>query len=360
MRYTYTVAWAVVGGISLPKETPTVELSSAPTHRFLLTSEPDAFLLISDRATALRRLALRKVVGHLREAEVSTVLPSTIEEVVDVRRKKAAGCAVLIGEAYGQVEVTAARRILDGPGFAVFLEAVDTKSLRRAHQESFDALRAALALTSSSLPRYRLVSEGLELRDTDETASYSITFEMSGEVSVATSLRPSQATETAARFGELRRAKDLRVVRRLFAVYSDADTDNLRRFLAGWAALEVFVNTRFAEYRDVFMSPLISGSNPGLREHFLLRLGSVMKMRYKPADKFLAIAAILFDDVPETEVKKEVELFARLAKQRNRLYHGKEVDERSLPVNELGVILRKCLAADLRHRAKAVPAMDGI
>jgi len=64
MRYTYTAAWAVVGGITLRDDSLPIELVSSESAQFTLTRDPDDVLARVDEASAVGRLMLKGIVGQ--------------------------------------------------------------------------------------------------------------------------------------------------------------------------------------------------------------------------------------------------------------------------------------------------------
>jgi len=58
MKYIYTAAWAIIGGITIGEESPLIELTGSQCPRFILTKNPDPYLAKVDEASAVDRLAV--------------------------------------------------------------------------------------------------------------------------------------------------------------------------------------------------------------------------------------------------------------------------------------------------------------
>ncbi len=134
---------------------------------------------------------------------------------------------------------------------------------------------------------------------------------------------------------------------------ADYETDRLKAFLSGWAAIEILIAKTFKTYEDAFLSPLANAEQQGLREKFLARVKSVMKDKYRLTDKFAAVGAVLFPYAPESESQKDFEKFIKLKKLRDSIFHGEEFSERDLPVYELAVLLRKYILAHVERPNQA-------
>ena len=129
---------------------------------------------------------------------------------------------------------------------------------------------------------------------------------------------------------------------------ADFESDRLKAFLFGWAALEIFVNTSFKIYEKVFLSPLTDAGQPTLRERFLERVKDVMKDKYRLTEKFVAVAAVLFPGAADATLQEDFRRFSSLKQLRDAIFHGEEFSERDLPVNELAALLRRYMLGHLQ------------
>jgi hypothetical protein len=100
---------------------------------------------------------------------------------------------------------------------------------------------------------------------------------------------------------------------------SDCETDRLKAFLSGWAALEIFIAKPFKICENAFLSPLASAGQPTSRKRFLDRIKEVMRDKYRLTDKFSAVAAVLFPNAPEQEIEDDFKQFSHLKKLRDSI-----------------------------------------
>ena len=347
MRYTYLASWSVIGGISLPNDSLLIELYSTKNCRFVLTRDPDNLLANIDRGYAFRRLMLKGLAGQRGTAEFPVALEAEIDEIKAKRKKEIGSRAVLIVEAHGEVNVTINKPVRDCEGFVVTFDAVDNQVVRLDHQSEIEAMKLAVAFESKVPSKFAMLSEGTYLTDDAGRIIYSVNVSSSGEVSVSTNLSAEGAARISARYTMLQQANDVDSVQRLFSQMADYETDRLKAFLSGWAALEILIAKAFKAYEQVFLSPLTNAGQPTLRERFLSRIKDVMKDKYRLTDKFVAVAAVIFPAVPDAEVQEDCKKFRRLKYLRDDIFHGEDFSEKDLPVDELATLLRKYVLAHI-------------
>jgi len=142
-------------------------------------------------------------------------------------------------------------------------------------------------------------------------------------------------------------SKNLDRVQRLFGHHVNPDSDAFRAFLFGWVSLEVLVNRVYEEQRKHFFDEVRSNSATLFMKRFFDRAISVLdeQDRIRLTDKFNIIAAFQKNSAA---AEKAVETFVRLKKIRDNLFHGDDLDESNLPVEELFNLLAKYLSAYLK------------
>ncbi len=90
MKYIYTAAWAIIGGITIGEESPLIELTGSQCPRFILTKDPDPYLAKVDEASAVGRLMLKGLVGQHESTDFQSALTLEVEEIKAECKKKAA------------------------------------------------------------------------------------------------------------------------------------------------------------------------------------------------------------------------------------------------------------------------------
>jgi len=345
MHYNYKAAWAVIGGTNLPKDTQPIELYRSEQCRFVLTNSPDILLADIDRGSAVGRLMLKGLVGQAGTANFADALEAEVDEIKAERAKSVGAQTVLVVEANGEIDAAINEPFREHEDFIVTFDAVNKQAVARIHQSEIQAMKLAVAFESETPSRFASLGEGTYLTNEAGKIVYSISFTMSGDLTVSSAMSVEGADRISERYAMLQRAGDLESVERLFSQMSDYGTDRLKAFLSGWAALEILIAKAFKSYEHAFLSPLANAAQPTLRERFLNRIKDVMKDKYRLTDKFLAVAAVLFPDAPDKEIQEDFKQFSKLKQLRDSISHGDEFTERDLPVHELAKLLRKYVLA---------------
>ena len=345
MKYTYTAAWAVVGGISLRKESPPIVLASSENGRFLLTHSPDELLASVDEASAVGRLMLKGLARHVGYGDFQSALSSEIDEIRIERKKKAAGQAVLLFQAQGEIEASIQEPFREHDTFIVTFDAIEQSRVRQLYKPEIDAMKVAVAVESDVPSRFSYLTDGTHLHNESGKSVYSISFSMNAEGLASIYLSDEAATRIGSRYAVINQESELDSVERLFCQMADYNTDKLKAFLMGWTALEILIAKSFKSYEDQFLAPFANADHPGLRERFLVRIKGVMKDKYRLTDKFIVVTAVLFPNVDGVEVDRNYSDFCKLKGLRDSISHGEPFSEKDLPVHEMAALLRKYVVA---------------
>jgi hypothetical protein len=356
MRYFYTAAWVVVGGISLRQDSSPIELASSKDYRFLLTSDPDAFLSRVDEGSAIGRLMLKGLAGQRGDADFRVALAAESEEIRARRKKIIGGQAVLVFQAQGEIDATLNEPFREHEEFIVTFDAVDKHRVRQRHQADIEAMKVAVSFERDVSSLFVGLADGTYLLNEAGKIVHSISFSVGGDASFSTSLSDEVAKRISTRYSALKAADDISSVERLIAQMAEYGTDRFKTFLSGWAALEIFIAKSFKSYERAFLSPFTNADQPTLRERFLERIKDVMKDKYQLADKFIAVTAVLFPGASNDDVQQDYQKFRELKGLRDKIYHGEPFSEKELPVNELAGLLRKYVLARLSTPSQAINA----
>lgn len=284
IRYTYTAAWAVIGGITLREDCLPIELASSESARFILTRDPATLLAKVDEATAVGRLMLKGLVGQQGPADFQTALASEVDEIKAERKKKVGARAVLLFQAQGEIEASVKEPLREHDTFIVTFDAIEKNRVRQLHQTDIEAMKVAVAFESDAPSRFAYLTDGTYLLNDAGKPIYSISFSMSAEASVSTPLSNEAAARIGARYVVLNNENDLYSIERLFSQMAEHGADRLKAFLSGWTALEILIAKSFKSYEQAFLSPFTNAEQPTLRERFLARIKGVMKDIGKTSD----------------------------------------------------------------------------
>ena len=79
-----------------------------------------------------------------------------------------------------------------------------------------------------------------------------------------------------------------------------------------------------------------------------MRIKDVMKDKYRLTDKFVLIASFL-----SNEIEEDIESFKSMKKLRDDIFHGKEFNEETLPVEDARKLAAKYLKSHMLSTASA-------
>jgi hypothetical protein len=282
-------------------------------------------------------------------SDFTSFIDSMIEEIRAERNKKNENHAVLVTEIRGEIDVVMDEPCRQLADVKLTFDAIDKQKLRQIHRPDIEAIKVAVGLEGTFSSKFSILSDGIYLTNLKEEIIYSISFSTGLPNLVTSSWLSSESAERIARrFELLRKAKDLENINRLISQLTENGIDNFKAFLAGWAAFEILVQKMFKIFEDEFLSPIISAGQATLRERFLKRLKLVMNEKYRLADKFLVVAAVLYPDASEQEAQDDLNLFLNLKNKRDIIYHGSELSEQELPLYSLEKLLQKYLFAFIK------------
>ncbi|MDP3196284.1 hypothetical protein [Tabrizicola sp.] len=229
---------------------------------------------------------------------------------------------------------------------------------RQAHKEEIDSAKLAIAFESEHPSRFEKFTDGIYLSDTEGRPTYSVTFKFNARAHVSSPFTERAATQASRRYLLVSGHGELRSVCRLYAQMAENENEPLKAFLFGWSAVEILVSKVFVAFENEFMSPLLDGAQARLRQRFLSRVQEVMKDKYRLVEKFTCVTVALFPHSADTDVDSYLEQFKRLKGLRDKLLHGQDVPEDTLPVHELAGLLRRYVLAFLERTARSSEASD--
>lgn len=161
---------------------------------------------------------------------------------------------------------------------------------------------------------------------------YNLNFKMSGKLTSSTMVEDDFWIKIKYNFSKYYHAK---INEKVFSYYNLMliEQDEFKKFVFAWTALEILINTSFNEFRTKFFSSL-KDSNKSARKNIVNRISKVINDKFNIRDKF----AIISDQV-STNFEEENKIFLKINKTRNDLLHGRFIEPKYLPNNELKNLL---------------------
>lgn len=316
--------------------------------RVFLTSDGVENLHLLNRHLALMSMMLRALVGNSLAADFPERLAAETAKVARQRSDSIGTDPVVIIEVTGEVEAAIPANAREIQDFIVCFDAYDKKAVRARVAPQVSAVLTALRIGTGNPLEFRQVSDGSYLTTADGRVVHSASAEVGGlGMYVSRRLSEEQRQRIQADIALTLRTGSLERVLRLYAQSLSKATDNYRGFIAAWSALEILVAKLFPTCHQLLATDLRTlRPSPGLYA-YLDRIAAVMADKYNLADKF-AVLSVYLDD---TAAEDEVRTFRELKGVRDRLSHGEEVDEATLPTRDVQRLFDKYLRNHLRRDA---------
>lgn len=176
-----------------------------------------------------------------------------------------------------------------------------------------------------------------------ERPTYVVTPQASFTISSKSSLLPDQAIEAVKLAHALDKApKNLRHIPRLLAQSHENRLQPLNAFISAWAGLEILIGATFEQYEAAWTTA-ISRALPPSAKNVAGRMRTVMKDKYRLADKF-AIMASALDPAGSDQ---DIAAFNELKGVRDAFFHTLSHNPDQLPGEATRRLLRKYLSLHL-------------
>lgn len=209
------------------------------------------------------------------------------------------------------------------------------------------------ALTALALSAFEGVAhDGKSLGTADilydaqsESPVYIVVPKASMTMTSKSSLLPEQAAEAVKLARALDKApKNLRHVPRLLAQSHEARLQPLSAFISAWAGLEILIVATFDRY-EASSATALNDALPTSAVGIADRMRSVMKDKYRLADKFAIMASAL--DPASSD--RDLASFMNLKKVRDVFFHTLSTSPDDLPGEATRRLLRKYLTLHLQQ-----------
>lgn len=337
MRYTYSSLYHLLG-FTVGSTDEEIFSDTVRGIRAVLTSDPTSLCAHLDKALVIPGMLFGAKLGE--GPEMDERLAQEVDRLRDKRAKTFEGGAYLYFEATGDVQAFTPEVLRDCGSLIVAIDQVPKETLRNLWEPLVSKILAAVAVAMPAVTRPEKVASATVFFSADGTPTYGFNLQM-GTPEVIVSRRPSPEDLTGIRTLTTKMAADISLERivRLLNESMEPGQDRLRRFLAAFMGMEVFVNKNFGDYQHRFWNDLSADVTAPIRDRYLARIHDVMKDKYKLLEKFVLISA----ELDPAAADGDIATFHRGKDLRDAFSHGEAIDEQSFPVTELQALLRKFL-----------------
>ncbi len=340
MNYKYTVVYRFEGiSNSNLDEGKTVYQNEGLGITFILTNDVNRYCLSIDRGLACASLLLRGMFCDEKLQELPTAIDSEIKKIQEERlsKKKSGAYAVIIINGHAELDIKDNLH-RETEQFRITFDAIDKDSIRNRHKERIHAIVTSLAISTSPENHAERVASGICFFDANDKPLYSFTLGGRVQTILAKPVDSKKETEISKAIRLSNANMQLKTPFRLLTQSLETTQDNLKAFISAWSALEILTNKVFPDYEEKFIIEVKDHHNSHGVNKFLERIKDVMKDKYRLADKFSLVASFLSNEITE-----DIQLFKNMKKVRDDISHGKEFDEKKLPVEEARKLASKYL-----------------
>ncbi len=343
MQSTFISVFALVGGFSISSGEDEYELIRDATTEALLARSVDKHCLELDRGVGLAALMLKGMFNRKEYKDFDAALDNEVRTIRETRRQTIGQSLALVIKFTGEADLDLTGATAERADFVACFDAIDKDKVMASHALAVRAIATSFCLESKSICNIKDVTRGVYFRDEQGRVVYSFTAKVgSPRAYVSSPITTDNLRSISQRATRMLRQTELNNIYRLYAEMLNQGDDQLRAFLLGWAALEMFVNKTFKHYESTFIEGLKPG-HPSV-SNYLQRVRDVMESKYRLSDKFGVIAGLLSD---EQTYEEDVGHFRDIKRVRDKLFHGEDIQKQTLPVSDLQMLLSKYLSLHL-------------
>lgn len=340
MRYRYC-RLVTVRGVTFPDEKAPIEVAtpSSPQLRMAFARADESVPGYVDTYLGLANLLLEGMVGDNGDGGFDARVANAIANAKKERVAASATSPLLVLEVSGDYDWEPGEFSREEPRFVVSLDGPAKGTMAQYHSSLLDKALCALALSCPTLHHAETAAAAIEFMRPDGKPIYAYYPQVSANLSVSTYVEPATLASVDEYLSVLSKHPSLTRVVQLIAAALGQYEDPLRSFLTGWSALEILTSKLYPQYEAEFTNGLSSPHAESGYKHYLERVREVMKTAVRITDKYAIISAVLAGQ----QSSADIETFRRAKKYRDRLLHGEDIPEESLPSAEPARLAKELL-----------------
>jgi hypothetical protein len=343
-KYRHTLVYKL-DGVQLRVGYGEVEVvaDTAAGFHAIVSTAPDDYCFEGDRWIAMANLRLNAIFSQPGLGITQERLEDELEKIRESRTSRFGTGPYLVLMRDDEVEGFSPEYEIETEDFVVCRGGPPRDILRQASSPHVLTALAALAVATGDVSRIKEVSDTVVFFRSDGKPIYCYTLSATANAGVIRAVSEDALGSVEYWYRTIAHDRELERAVRLLVSSLQTEGDALRSFLHAWTALEILINKSFGSYEEQFFLELGEDHHPIARRQYLERMREVMRDKYRLTDKFRLIAALLSPTSADEDVK-QVEL---AKKERDKLTHGQDVHEASLPVLIVQELVRKYIRLHL-------------
>jgi len=342
-KYRHTLIYRIEGVHLGAQEEAEIIADPATGFRAILSTDPGPYCFEADRYTAIANTMLNAFFRQPGPASFDERLTSELKEIRESRKREFGRGPYLVLIKEDEVEQFTPPHTHETEDFVIWLNGAPKEPLRQASETQILAALAALMVAAEDVSGFDKVSDAIIFLRRDGKPIYSYTARLTGNPSILRTI-PAEAIESVSDwYRTITRHQELERVHRLLVSSLQTERDTLRAFLDAWAAMEILINKTFKTYEGRFFRELDEGAHLDAQRQYLGHIRTVMKDKYRLVDKFAVVAPQLDPENADEDVRH----FTRAKQTRDKISHGQDINEASLPVRTVQELARRYLRLHL-------------
>lgn len=346
MKYKHIQVFRVYGFSNPVENEITFFQDSKLNVKAIFSHSLDDYCFEIDRRNAISSLIFTRHWAEKDKDKIPKAIEEGIKRVQNDRKVKIRSGAAIVLAMEGEIENLRNSIEREFDEFTISIAELHDSDIKTITTTSIYAkhlLFTSLFLAANHSMDIKKVDSGLYLTNHENKIYYPISISLSTpNVFCSESLNEAVA-KIKNYFDIVKKEKSLNKVYRLLSQAIDSNNDNLKSFIYSWTALEILINKIFNVYEKEFLNFLAKSSKLNASRFFICRISEIMKDKYKLHDKFVIITSFFKDE--EAEIMSEQ--FKNVKKYRDKMFHGEDIEEATLPTDDVIKIIKIYLKAHI-------------
>ena len=337
-KFQHTLVYQLDGvHLGLQERDIEVIADSVAGFHTIVSTDPNAYCFDGDRWTALANLRLNAIFGQPGLEITQERLADEVAKIRESRRRMFGEGPYLVLVRDAEIGDFSPQYLDETEDFVVCRGGPPRDTLRQASSPHVLAALAAVAVAMGDVSGIKQASDTVVFYRSDGKPMYCYTVSARTEAGLLRAISEDTLGSVEDWYRAFAGDQELDRVVRLLVSSLQTKGDALRSFLHAWTATEILVNKAFKSYEDRLFLEFSEGNHPNARREYLDRVREGMQDKYRLTDKFRLIATFLSPASADEDVRE----FERAKEKRDKLIHGQDVHESSLPIPVVQELVRK-------------------
>ena len=343
MTYEYKIVYTLTGGFALPPRTESLELFSNKVMQVSLLKDAEEFCKVIDVNAAIVSVYMRRRFLNSSERLSKDLIHQEVDNIKNRRILRATISNFLAIKITKECQLKISNVVYKDDSYSFSIGENGNSIHIDSHKREIDNILSAININSITSLQFDKIAEGIYYPNIEGRTFFIQKVDpLRVKVYNANGITTAAIIKIKESIINLSKHRDLDKILGFHTQMRNKRNDELKSFIFGWTALEIFINKNFKKYDKTFWLNLTQGNPIFIK--FSDRLNSILQDRLRLNDKFLIIVSCLNQD---SDILDDLELFDKIKKIRDNYFHGQPVD--NLPTEDIDNLLKKYLYLHLKY-----------